>query len=62
MGDASLPSPRIYAHGHNGLLAVHFVVYRLPAIDAISFYWIRMKVLQQLTCVTLGLFDRPVSC
>jgi len=27
---------------------------RLPAIAAISFYWIRMKVVQQLTCLTLG--------
>jgi len=40
-------------------------VYGLPAIAAILFYWIRMKVVQQLTCLTqavhsqsYGLFDR----
>jgi len=32
----------------------HYVVYRLPAIAAILFYLIRMKVVQQLTCLTLG--------
>ena len=26
----------------------------LPGIAAILFYWIRMKVVQQLTCLTLG--------
>ena len=33
---------------------VKYVVYRLPAIAAILFYWIMMKVVQQLT----GLLDR----
>ena len=28
------------------------IVYHLPAIAASLFYWIRMKVVQQLTCVT----------
>ena len=32
--------------------AIHYVVYCLPAIAAILFYWIRMKVVQQLTCLT----------
>jgi len=31
-----------------------YVVYRLLAIAAILFCWIRMKVVQQLTCLTLG--------
>jgi len=35
------------------------VVYRLPAIAAILFYWIRMKVVQQLTCLTLGRPNGP---
>jgi len=35
-------------------------VYRLPAIAAILFYWIRMKVVQQLTCLTLGRPNGPV--
>jgi len=34
--------------------AIHYMVYRLPAIAAILFYWITMKVVQQLTCLTLG--------
>ena len=34
--------------------AIHYVVYRPPAIAVILFYWIRMKVVQQLTCLTLG--------
>jgi len=34
--------------------AIHCIVYRLLAIAAILFYWIRMKVDQQLTCLTLG--------
>ena len=33
---------------------VKYVVYLLPAVTAILFYWITMKVVQQLTCVTLG--------
>ena len=32
------------------IAAIHYVVYRLPAITAILFYWIMMKVVQQLTC------------
>ena len=32
---------------------------RLPAIAAILFYWIRMKVVQQLTCLTLGRPNGP---
>ena len=32
------------------MAAIHYVVYRLPAITAILFYWIMMKVVQQLTC------------
>ena len=31
-----------------------YIVYRLPAIAAILFYWITMKVVQQLTCLTPG--------
>jgi len=31
---------------------VYRSVYRLPAIAAILFYWIRTKVVQQLTCLT----------
>jgi len=34
-------------------------VYRLPPIAAILFYWIRMKVVQQLTCPTLGRPNGP---
>ena len=34
--------------------AIHYVVYRLPAIAAIWFYWIRLKVVQQLTCRPSG--------
>jgi len=30
-----------------------------PAIAAILFYWIRMKVVQQLTCLTLGRPNGP---
>jgi len=41
-------------------------VYHLPAIAAILFYWIRMKVVQQLTCLTQAVpmlrGIRPVSC
>jgi len=36
-----------------------YVVYRLLAIAAILFYWIRMKVVQQLTCLTLGRPNGP---
>jgi len=32
---------------------MNLVVYRLPAIAATLFYWITMKVVQQLTCLTL---------
>jgi len=35
------------------------VVYCLPAIADILFYWIRMKVVQQLTCLTLGRHNGP---
>ena len=35
---------------------VKYVVYRLPAIAAILFYWITMKAVQQLT----GPMDRPI--
>jgi len=35
------------------------VVYHLPADPAILFYWIRMKVVQQLTCLTLGCPNGP---
>ena len=31
----------------------------LPAVAAILFYWIRMKVVQQLTCLTLGRPNGP---
>jgi len=31
---------------------VNYVVYRLPAIAAILFYWITMKAVLQLTCLT----------
>jgi len=44
----------------------HTLVYRLPAIAAILFCWIRMKVVQQLTCLTqvvpMVRPIRPVSC
>ena len=33
---------------------IRYVVYRLTAVAAILFYWITMKVVQQLTCLTLG--------
>jgi len=33
-------------------MAIYYVMYRLAAIAAILFYWIRMKVVQQLTCLT----------
>jgi len=33
---------------------INYVEYRLPAIAAILFYWIRMKVVQQLTCLASG--------
>ena len=36
-----------------------YVEDRLPAIAAILFYWIRMKVVQQLTCLTLGSPNGP---
>jgi len=41
---------------------VKYVVYRLPAIAAILFYWITMKAVQQLTGLTqpvhlFGLLD-----
>ena len=46
--------------------AIHYVVYRLSTIAAILFYWIRMKVVQQLTCLTqvvpMVRPIRPVSC
>jgi len=35
------------------------LVFRLPAIAAILFYWIGMKVVQQLTCLTLGRPNGP---
>ena len=44
--------------------AIRYLVYRLPTIGAILLYWITIKVVQQLTCLTyrsyywLGLFDR----
>jgi len=34
-------------------------MYRLPTIAAILFYWIRMKVVQQLTCLTFGRPNGP---
>jgi len=41
--------------------AIHYVVYLLPAIAAILFYWIRTKVVQQLSNIRpdqwSGLFD-----
>jgi len=33
-------------------IVVKYVAYRLPAIAAILFYWIMMKVVQQLTGLT----------
>jgi len=46
--------------------AIHYVVYRLPATADILFYWIRMKVVQQPTCLTRAIPMvqpiRPVSC
>ena len=35
---------------------------RLPAIAAILFYWIRMKVVQQLTCRPVSCWTRPSWC
>jgi len=41
---------------------VKYVVYRLPAIAAILFYWIAMKAVQQLTGLTqAGPMDRPID-
>ena len=37
---------------------VKYVVYRLPAIAVILFYWITMKAVQQLTDQWTGLLDR----
>ena len=37
----------------------HYVVYRLPAIAAILFYWITMKVVQHLTCLNTGCPNGP---
>ena len=45
---------RVRQNGSDCRQSVHYVVYRLPAVAAILFYWIRMKVVQQLTCLTLG--------
>jgi len=36
-----------------------YTVYCLPAIAAILFYWIRMNVVQQLTCLTLSRPNGP---
>jgi len=46
-------------NGSNCRQAIHYVVYRLPAIACILFYWIRMKVVQQLTYLTLGRPNGP---
>ena len=40
--------------------AIQYVVYRLLAIATILFYWVKMKVVQQLTCLTLGRPGCPV--
>jgi len=45
--------------------AIHYVVYRQPAIAAILFYWIRMTVVQQIClawAVPMVRPIRPVSC
>jgi len=39
--------------------AIHYVVYPLLAIAAILFYCLRMTVVQQLTCLTLGCRNGP---
>ena len=43
----------------NKMSAIADIVYRLPAIAAVLFYWIRTKVVQQLTCLTLGSPNGP---
>ena len=59
---------------HRQAISLHKVAYRLQAIAAILLYWIRIKVVQQLTCLTyavrrpngpagpLGRPIWPVSC
>jgi len=39
-------------NGSDSRQAIHYVVYRLPAVAAILFYWIKMKVVQQLICLS----------
>ena len=42
--------------------AIQYVVYHLPAITAILFYWIRMKVVQKPTCLTYTVpMVRPIQ-
>jgi len=48
-------SPKHYVVYHK-----HYVVYRLPAIAVILFYWIRMKVAQQLSADLSNI--RPSQC
>ena len=48
-------SPTVSSRGQTTvILCDRLVVYCLPAITVILFYWIRMKVVQQLTGLTLG--------
>ena len=47
-------------NGSDYRTTLHYAVYHLPAIAASLFYWIRMKVVQQLTCVTLQRPNGPV--
>jgi len=60
--DSFHPYP-VEQNGRDCRQAIHYIVYRLPAIAAILFYGIMMKVVQQLTCLDRpsqwsGLFDR----
>ena len=51
----TIESPTVSSRGHTTvILCDRLVVYCLPAITVILFYWIRMKVVQQLTGLTLG--------
>ena len=54
-----LSSPSVEQNGSDCRQAIHNAVYRLPAIAAILFYWITMKVVLQLTCLTLGRPNSP---
>jgi len=41
------------------MAVIHYVVYHMLAFAAILFWWITMKVVEQLTCLTLGRPNSP---